>query len=46
VAAAKFDFTSPAWENGYCGYAPITVFGPASIPPAVPVNLNATIQAG
>ncbi|HEY4416785.1 MAG TPA: SGNH/GDSL hydrolase family protein [Verrucomicrobiae bacterium] len=30
VAAVKFDFTSPASENGYCGYDQITIFGPAS----------------
>ncbi len=35
VAALKFDFNSPTSENGYCGYAGITVFGTASaIPPA------------
>ena len=27
VAAVKFDFTSPASENGYCGYAEIGLFG-------------------
>lgn len=32
VAAVMFDFTSPASENGYCGYAGITVFGTASAP--------------
>jgi hypothetical protein len=42
AAAVKFDFTSPASENGYCGYAGITVFGTASIPPAVPAALQAT----
>jgi len=30
VAAVKFDFTSPASENGYCGYNQITIFGAAS----------------
>ena len=30
VAAVKFDFTSPGSENGYCGYAAITLFGTAS----------------
>jgi hypothetical protein len=44
AAAVKFDFTSPASENGYCGYAAITVFGTASIAPAVPAALNATFQ--
>jgi len=42
VAAVKFDFTNPASENGYCGYAGITMFGTASIPPAVPVSLSMT----
>jgi len=42
VAAIKFDFTTPASENGYCGYAAITVFGAASIPPAVPASLSTT----
>ena len=45
VAAVKFDFTNPGSENGYCGYAGITVFGSASILPAVPANLSATVQA-
>jgi hypothetical protein len=37
VAAVKFDFTSPASENGYCGYAEIGLFGvPAS--PVVATN--------
>ena len=36
VVALKFDFTSPASENGFCGYGAITAFGNASIvPPAV-----------
>jgi hypothetical protein len=43
VAAVKFDFTSPASENGYCGYGAITVFGPASIAPAVPTALNSRL---
>ena len=42
VAAVKFDFTSPPSENGYCGYAGITIFGAVSIAPAVPAILNAT----
>lgn len=46
VAAVKFDFTSPASENGYCGYAAISVFGSAIIPPAVPADLSATFQPG
>jgi hypothetical protein len=27
VAAVKFDFTTPASENGYCGYAGIALYG-------------------
>ncbi len=41
VAAVKFDFTNPGSENGYCGYAAITVFGKASLAPAVPAVLSA-----
>jgi hypothetical protein len=41
AGALKFDFTNPASENGYCGYAAITVFGTPSIPPAVPAVLSA-----
>jgi hypothetical protein len=43
VAAVKFDFTSPASENGYFGYAGISVFGTPSIAPAVPATLIAAI---
>ena len=43
VAALKFDFTSPGSENGYCGYAGITVFGNVSLAPAVPAALSATV---
>jgi hypothetical protein len=32
VAELEFDFASPASENGYCGYAAITVFGKATLP--------------
>ena len=46
VAAVKFDFTSPAPENGYCGYAGINVFGTPGIAPAVPAALDAMFQAG
>ncbi len=37
VAAVKFDFTSPASENGYCGYAEIGLFG-VPVSPVVAVN--------
>jgi alpha-L-rhamnosidase len=43
VGAIKFDFTSPASENGYCGYAGINIFGSPSVVPAVPAALNATV---
>lgn len=46
VASVKFDFTSPLSENGYCGYAGITVLGDVSLPLAVPAGLSAKIQAG
>lgn len=41
VAALKFDFTTPAPENGYTGYSEIQVFGvptrPLTVPPTVGV---------
>jgi alpha-L-rhamnosidase len=34
VVAVRFDFTSPAPENGYCGYSEINLFGePTGVPP-------------
>ena len=33
VAAVKFDFTTPASENGYCGYTEILVSGVSSPQP-------------
>lgn len=44
VAAVKFDFSNPASENGYCGYAEITVFGVASGLPAVPTTLGVSLS--
>jgi hypothetical protein len=44
VAAVKFDFTSPTTPHGYCGYAGITLFGSATVAPAMPAALAATIQ--
>jgi len=41
VAAVKFDFTSPGSENGYCGYAGITVFGKASELPRPTLGVTA-----
>src|SRR5271170_1524932 len=37
VAAMKFDFTSPASENGYCGYAGIAMYG-TPLAPVVATN--------
>lgn len=45
VARVKFDFTSPASENGYCGYAGINIFGTPGVAPAVPAILNASLLA-
>ena len=39
LAAVKFDFTTPASENGYCGYSQIGLFG---IPPVIPIATNPT----
>lgn len=44
VAALKFDFTNPSSENGYCGYAGITVFGTASVPQNLPPTVVAAVQ--
>ena len=46
VAAVKFDFTTPASENGYCGYAEVILSGTPSIPPAVPASMSAIFQPG
>ena len=44
VAALQFDFTSPASENGYCGYGAITVGGTEAtnliVPPVVILTTN------
>jgi hypothetical protein len=37
VAAVKFDFTTPASESGYCGYARIQLFG-TPVSPVVATN--------
>ena len=45
VAAVKFDFTTPAGENGYEGYSEIQLFGsagPAPIAPVLVTNINPT----
>jgi hypothetical protein len=45
VASVKFDFTTPSSENGFCGYAAITIFGTASLPSAMPAKLSASLQS-
>ncbi|HTI97505.1 MAG TPA: family 78 glycoside hydrolase catalytic domain [Dongiaceae bacterium] len=35
VAAVRFDFTSPAPENGYCGYSEIDLYGKSTGQPPV-----------
>ncbi|EEF61585.1 glycoside hydrolase family 78 protein [Pedosphaera parvula] len=49
VAAVKFNFTTPGSENGYCGYAGITMFGTPTqvvVPPATnPTNLLFQVSA-
>jgi hypothetical protein len=41
VAKVMFDFTSPAGENGYSGYAEIALFGVASAPGTLPPTVSA-----
>jgi hypothetical protein len=41
--AVKFDFINPASENGYCGYAGITVFG-YSVPVVATNPTNIVVQ--
>jgi hypothetical protein len=37
----KFDFTTPATPNGYCGYSQIEVFGvPAAVISTTPTNIT------
>ena len=43
VAALKFDFTSPASENGYCGYAQLQLFGTPSISPTGSVSRTVSL---
>ena len=44
VAALMFDFTTPAPENGYCGYSEIAVYG-TSINPAATMNTSPVTAA-
>ncbi|MDB6068819.1 MAG: multidomain protein with s-layer y region, glug motif, ig motif, i-set domain, pkd domain, partial [Pedosphaera sp.] len=46
VAAVKFDFTSPAGENGYSGYGEIQVFGVSATPPTPPTIGSTTVSGG
>lgn len=45
VASVKFDFTSPASENGFCGYTGLAIFGSPDLPPAMPPSLSAGLLA-
>ena len=46
VAAVKFDFTSPASENGFCGYAAISLGGVPTVMVATnPTNLTCKVGA-
>ena len=45
VAAVKFDFTTPASENGYCGYVAITVEGTRSSPPTGPPVASPPVES-
>lgn len=40
VAAIEFNFTQPSSENGYCGYAAITIQGTPANPPTGPPVAN------
>ena len=44
VAALMFDFTTPAPENGFCGYSEIDVYG-TSINPALTMNTSPVTAA-
>ena len=46
VAAVKFDFTNPGCENGYCGYAEMTVFGTPTAPPPPRVSAVTSSEPG
>jgi autotransporter-associated beta strand protein len=45
VAAVKFDFTTPAPENGFCGYSEIGVFGSLPLQQPAPYLLTNTLPA-
>ena len=47
VAAVKFDFTTPASENGFCGYAAISLGGvPTVVVAGNPTNITYQVAAG
>ncbi len=47
VAAVKFDFTTPAGENGYEGYSEIDVFGvPTPVVATNSTNITFQVEAG
>lgn len=46
VAAVKFDFTNPTGENGWSGYAELSVFGVASVPAQPPTIQSIQISNG
>ena len=45
VAAVMFDFTTPAPENGYCGYSEIQVYGSLPLQQSIPYLLTNTLPA-
>jgi hypothetical protein len=46
VAAVKFDFTTPAPENGYCGYSEFDLYGmPTFVPATNPTNITLQVTA-
>ena len=44
VAAVKFDFSISTFENGYCGYSEITLFGMATPLPVATNPTNIMVQ--
>lgn len=46
VTAVKFDFTTPASENGFCGYAEINLFGRPTLTSVRPAFTGAAMSGG
>lgn len=46
VAAVRFDFTNPTGENGWSGYAELSVFGVASVPTQPPSIQSVRLSNG